>query len=144
MLINAITMKRLSSIVLIIWMGSWCMAQVPTRWRGPSGNGIYQEKGLLKVWPLEGPEVLWTYEQLGQGHSSVVADQGFLYTSGMIEGTGYVFKFQPDGSLVWKKPYGPEFVESWYGTRGTPVIAGEKIYVESGNGKLVCLQNSDG
>ena len=120
------------------------VAQEPTRWRGPSGDGIYQEKGLLKTWPANGPEVLWTYEQLGQGHSSVVADRGFLYTMGMIESTGYLFKFEKGGKLVWKKDYGPEFAKSYYGTRGSPVIVGEKIYLESGNGKLVCLRNSDG
>lgn len=137
-------MKRLISFAALIWLVSWSVAQVPTRWRGPSGNGIYEESGLLKEWPAEGPEVLWTFEQLGQGHSSAVADQGFLFTSGMIEGTGYLFKFKLDGELIWKKPYGPEYSQSWYGTRGSPVIVGDKIYLESGHGKLVCLQNSDG
>ncbi|MEN8155464.1 MAG: PQQ-binding-like beta-propeller repeat protein [Bacteroidota bacterium] len=118
--------------------------QGPTRWRGPSGDGIYPDKGLLTEWPARGPEVLWTYEQLGQGHSSVVADGGFLYTMGMIDTTGYLFKFEKGGEVVWKETYGPEFSESYYGTRGSPVIAGDKIYLESGYGKLVCLSNSDG
>jgi len=119
-------------------------AQEPTRWRGPSGDGIYPETGLLKQWPANGPEILWSYENLGQGHSSAAVSSGFIYTSGMIEGKGYLFKFELDGTLVYKKSYGPEYTESWYGTRGTPVIVGEKIYLESGHGKLVCFNNSDG
>ena len=119
-------------------------AQEPTRWRGPSGDGIYPETGLLKQWPANGPEILWSYENLGQGHSSAAVSSGFVYTSGMIEGKGYLFKFELDGTLVYKKSYGPEYTESWYGTRGTPVIVGEKIYLESGHGKLVCFNNSDG
>lgn len=119
-------------------------AQEPTRWRGPSGDGIYPETGLLKQWPANGPEILWSYENLGQGHSSAAVSNGFVYTSGMIEGKGYLFKFELDGTLVYKKSYGPEYTESWYGTRGTPVIVGEKIYLESGHGKLVCFNNSDG
>ena len=119
-------------------------AQEPTRWRGPSGDGIYPETGLLKQWPVNGPEILWSYENLGQGHSSAAVSSGFIYTSGMIEGKGYLFKFELDGTLVYKKSYGPEYTESWYGTRGTPVIVGEKIYLESGHGKLVCFNNSDG
>ncbi len=137
-------MKRLICIVLVISMGAGIIAQEPTRWRGPSGDGKYQETGLLKQWPADGPDIIWSYGQLGQGHSSAVADQGYIYTSGMIEGTGYLFKFDIQGNLMYKKPYGPEYTESWYGTRGSPVIVGTRIYLESGHGKLVCLSNSTG
>jgi outer membrane protein assembly factor BamB len=123
-------------------MGS--LAQDPTVWRGPNGNGIYDETGLLKQWPAGGPEILWSYEELGQGHSSAIVDQGFVYTSGMINEMGYLFKFNLEGKLVYKKEYGPEFKKSWYGTRGTPTIAGDKIYLLSGLGKLVCFNNADG
>jgi outer membrane protein assembly factor BamB len=111
----------------------------PTRWRGPSADGIYPDKELLKEWPAEGPEILWAYEGLGQGHSSAVATEEFIYTSGMIDGIGYVFKFDKSGELIYKKQYGPEYTESFYGTRGTPVIDGDKIYLISGNGILYCL-----
>ncbi|MCK4750164.1 MAG: PQQ-like beta-propeller repeat protein, partial [Bacteroidales bacterium] len=137
----------MNKIVIIALIASMCAdgnAQESTRWRGPSGDGTYPETGLLKQWPLAGPEILWTYEELGQGHSSVIVDRGFLYTSGMTDGTGYLFKFKLEGNLVYKKAYGPEFTKSWYGTRGTPVIVGAKIYLESGHGKLVCFNNSDG
>jgi len=119
-------------------------SQEASRWRGPSGDGIYPESGLLKQWPANGPEILWTYEELGQGHSSAIVSKGFIYTSGMTDRTGYLFKFDLNGKLIYKKPYGPEFTESWYGTRGTPVIMGDKVYLESGHGKLVCINESDG
>lgn len=119
-------------------------AQEPTRWRGPSADGIYTETGLLKQWPAGGPEILWSYEQLGQGHSSTAVTNGFVYTTGMIDGTGFLFKFDLNGKLIYRKPYGPEFTESWFGTRGTPVVVGGKIYLESGLGKLVCINDSDG
>jgi outer membrane protein assembly factor BamB len=137
-------MNRLVIIALLISGLAVSQAQEPTRWRGPSGNGIYPETGLLKQWPAEGPEIAWTYDQLGQGHASVVVAHDFVYTTGMIEGTGYLFKFDIKGNLVYKKPYGPEFTESWYGTRGSPVVVEDKIYLVSGHGKLVCLDNSYG
>ncbi len=137
-------MNRLVTFLLLVSMVSAGFSQGPTHWRGESKNGIYQESGLLKSWPVDGPEVLWTYEELGQGHSSAAVYQGFIYTAGMIEETGILFKFDMGGKLVWKKAYGPEYTESWYGTRGTPVIAGEKIYMESGMGKLYCLSTTDG
>ncbi|MEN8228787.1 MAG: PQQ-binding-like beta-propeller repeat protein [Bacteroidota bacterium] len=137
-------MFKVFSIILTTIVSFHIQAQEPTRWRGPSGDGIYPETGLLKQWPAAGPEILWSFEQLGQGHSSAVVSNGFVFTSGMIDGTGYLFKFELDGTLVYKKPYGPEYTKSWYGTRGSPVIVGEKIYLESGLGKLVCFNNSDG
>ena len=120
------------------------LAQLPTRWRGPSGNGIYPETGLIKEWPSDGPGILWSYEGLGQGHSSAVVQGGFVYASGMIDETGYLFKFSPDGKLIYRKPYGPEFTQSWFGTRGSPVIMGDRIYLLSGHGQLVCCRTDDG
>jgi len=119
-------------------------SQVPTTWRGPSGDGIYPESGLLKAWPANGPEIKWSYLELGQGHASAIVSNGMVYTTGMTDGTGFLFKFDLEGKLIYKKPYGPEFTESWYGTRGTPVIVGDKVYLESGHGKLVCLNEQDG
>jgi outer membrane protein assembly factor BamB len=137
-------MRRLISIISISALVMGSLAQDPTVWRGPNGNGIYDETGLLKQWPAGGPEILWSYEELGQGHSSAIVDQGFVYTSGMINEMGYLFKFDLEGNLVYKKQYGPEFKKSWYGTRGTPTISGDKIYLLSGLGKLVCFNNADG
>ena len=42
------------------------------QWRGPERNGIYPATGLLKTWPAEGPKMLWSYEGLGKGFSSVI------------------------------------------------------------------------
>ena len=137
-------MNRLICVLLVTCTGTGIMAQLPTRWRGTTGDGIYRESGLLKEWPANGPEILWSFKELGQGHSSAIVDGGFIYTSGMIGGTGYLFKFGMDGSLVYRKPYGPEFTESWYGTRGTPVIVGDRVYLASGHGKLVCFSSGTG
>ena len=137
-------MKRLMTFVLLSGMILAGFSQVPTRWRGESGNGIYNETGLMKKWPPAGPEVLWTYEQLGVGHSSPVVSQGYLYASGMLGETGMLFKFGLDGKMIWQKAYGPEFNSSYTGTRGSPVVVGEKIYLVSGTGYLYCLHASDG
>ena len=94
----------------------------------------------MKSWPVGGPEELWTYEQLGQGHSSAAVSGGFLYVNGMIEETGILFKFDLDGKLIWEKAYGPEFNESYTGTRGSPVVVGDKIYLESGTGSFILLK----
>lgn len=137
-------MKGLLTFLVLFAILTAGFSQEPTRWRGASGNGIYKESGLMKSWPLGGPEELWSFKELGKGHSSVAVSQGFLYTSGMLEETGVLYKFEADGNLLWKKEYGPEFSSSYTGTRGSPVLVGEKIYLESGAGSLYCFHNSDG
>ena len=137
-------MKRLIGLIVICTLLTDGFAQEPTSWRGPTRDGHYPETGLLKQWPAGGPEILWSFEELGQGHSSAIVDQGFLYTTGMSSETGYLFKFDLKGKLVYKKKYGPEFTESFYGTRGTPTIVGDKIYLLSGHGKLYCIYNESG
>ncbi len=116
----------------------------PTRWRGPEGNGIYPDRGLMSEWPAGGPEILWSYEQLGQGHSSPVIAGEELYSTGMIDSTGYLFRFDLDGNLVYRRKYGPEYTQSYHGPRGSPVIDGDRIYVVSGYGRLYCLSRTNG
>jgi len=120
-------MKYLIFLVALAGLNVSGPSQQSTRWRGPAGNGIYPENGLLKQWPTGGPAVLRSYGELGQGHSSAVVREGFVYTTGMTDETGYLFKFTVDGRLVYRKPYGPEFTQSWYGTRGSPVVVGDRI-----------------
>jgi len=116
--------------------------RVSTVWRGPD-NGKYKETGLLDRWPEGGPQIKWSFEELGQGHSSPVVEDGHIYTSGLIDGTGYLYKFDMEGNLVYKREYGPEFTDSYYGPRGTPVITDEKVYLVSAYGKLRCMDKSD-
>lgn len=137
-------MKALSIISLAAFFAVSINAQEATRWRGPEGNGNYPDKGLLKSWPGSGPEVLWSFEDLGQGHSSAAIQGGALYVTGMIDGQGYLFRFDLNGKLIYRKDYGPEFTESFYGTRGTPVLVGDKGYLLSGMGRLVCFATASG
>ena len=37
------------------------------QWRGPNRDGKSEDKGLLKKWPQDGPELLWSKEELGAG-----------------------------------------------------------------------------
>ena len=132
----------LISILIINCSGTF--AQVPTKWRGPNGNGVYNETGLLKKWPAGGPAITWHFDKLGIGHSSPVIDNNLIYLSGMEGTTGYIYVLTTDGKLKWKAAYGTEFSESYPGARSTPVIAGDLLYMYSGLGELVCMSTADG
>jgi hypothetical protein len=120
-----------------------CLSQDHTVWRNGS-DGVYNETGLLDQWPESGPEIIWTFEELGQGHSSPMVKGDNIYVTGMTDGNGFLFKFDLKGNLVYKKEYGPEYNESYHGPRGSAVVADDRIYLISGYGKVMCLKESNG
>ncbi|MFZ5940829.1 MAG: PQQ-binding-like beta-propeller repeat protein [Bacteroidota bacterium] len=131
-------------LLIILSAGLSLYSQEITHWRGPSANGCYPDKGLLKQWPESGPALLWSYDELGQGHSSVTVAGDAVFIPTMKDGTGYICKLTLDGKLVWKVPYGNEFTESFPGSRSSVTIAGDQLYMLSGYGKLVCMSKADG
>ncbi len=131
-------------IALVFTIPTLAMAQEATLWRGPMGNGVYPDKGLMREWPADGPEMAWHVSGLGQGHSSPVFANGKIYVTGMLDRTGHVFVLSMDGRILNQFPYGEEWHESYPGSRSSPTIAGDLIYVYSGQGKVVCMNGSKG
>jgi outer membrane protein assembly factor BamB len=121
--------------------------QSVAQWRGPFRNGIYEEKNLLKTWPQGGPRLLWSYEGVGAGPSSPVVADGKIFVTGIpdtLSSIGKLYAFDLNGKLLWEKAYGTDFTEYSPGTRSTPVVADDMIYIESGNGVLYCLKTNSG
>jgi outer membrane protein assembly factor BamB len=138
---------KINKILIIILMSLWSvhmLAQEIVQWRGPNRDGIYPETGLMDVWPEEGPPMLWHYDDLGPGHASATVTSDRIYTSGTIEGMGHVFCFDHQGTLLWKAPYGKEWMDSYAGSRTTPLYVEEKLYMLSAFGLLSCLDANDG
>jgi outer membrane protein assembly factor BamB len=118
--------------------------QAADNWRGPDRQGIFHESGLLQDWHEGAPELLWSYGRLGEGFSSPVIANGKIYITGMEGSTGYVYILSMNGSLEKKFPYGPEFTESYQGTRSTPTVVKNLVYIVSGQGLLVCIDQENG
>jgi outer membrane protein assembly factor BamB len=135
-------MQRMVFFVVLLSLGTVLFAdQNPIAWRNDR-TGIYNETGLMKSWPEEGPELLWHYEGLGDGHSSVAISSGKIYATGMSDDKGYLYVFDFDGKLLDKIMYGDEWAVNYPGTRSTPVIHSGKIYLYSGIGNLICLDEN--
>ena len=75
-------------------------------WRGPNRDGFYPDQNLLKEWPEQGPELLWSYEDLGKGYTTVAVTEDMIYTTGTFDSTSFLIALDHDGKLVWKKEYG--------------------------------------
>lgn len=116
-------------------------------WRGPDRDGIYHESGLLRQWPVNGPDLLWSYEGLGFGHAAVAAAGDRIYVTGIRDSAsamGILYAFNPEGTLVWEKAYGKDFTSNFIGTRSAPIVVDDHIYIESGAGAVYCLDAGDG
>ena len=113
-------------------------------WRGENRSGIYNETGLLKEWPEEGPELVWEYEGIGNGYGSPVFTPNSMYITGEIDSLAYLFAFDIFGNLLWKKDFGEEWVKNYNGSRSAPTIVNEMIYVTSGLGNLYCFNRNTG
>mgnify|MGYP001108580672 CR=1 FL=1 len=59
----------LLSAFLILFVS--CTDEI-SQWRGPDRDGIYPDKGLLKAWPEEGPELIMSIDDIGGGLSQAV------------------------------------------------------------------------
>ncbi|UCG57303.1 MAG: PQQ-like beta-propeller repeat protein, partial [Phycisphaerales bacterium] len=116
------------------------------QFRGPNRDGKSAETGLLKKWPEGGPELLWDAEGLGMGFASVAVADGYVYTTGMVgaEKQGMLFAFDTNGNPKWKVSYGRAWSGAHPGVRTTPTIDGDRLYVISGYGNLVCFDAKSG
>lgn len=119
--------------------------------RGPSRTAVAPVTGLLTTWPSEGPKLLWQTAGAGRGYSSLAIAGGRIYTLGDAPSTGededeYLTCFElADGKGVWKAKIGPPWNNgkpNWHSSRSTPTVDGERVYVLSAHGDLVCCDTA--
>jgi outer membrane protein assembly factor BamB len=103
-------------------------------------TGMYSsETGLLKSWPTEGPELLWHFEGLGRGYTSVAIANNRIFATGEHDDVGYLFVFDMNGQLLQRMQYGPEFTRSYPGSRNTVIPSDGRLYIVSGHMVLYCF-----
>lgn len=137
-------MKKTWLIITALFITIQLLSQDIVQWRGKNRDGKYHEKGLMKKWPENGPKLLWHFDEIGEGHSSAVVTDEIVYITGLKDGKGIIYALNHQGELQWKKTYGPEWAESYEGTRSTPLLAHGKLYVLSAKGVVYCLDAKNG
>ena len=116
------------------------------QWRGPLRDGLSTETGLLKEWPDKGPKTLWSIASLGDGYGSLCIAGANIYVQGRKGNDAVVHCLnRADGKTQWVAPIGPyRDQDRGGGSRGTPTLDGDKLYVLTENGDLACLNAKDG
>ncbi|HEX9365378.1 MAG TPA: PQQ-binding-like beta-propeller repeat protein, partial [Vicinamibacterales bacterium] len=112
------------------------------QWQGPDRTGLSKETGLLKAWPANGPAVVWSAQNLGNGYGSLAVAGERIYLQGMSGGKSIVYALnRADGKAVWSKALGQaETNDQGPGPRGTPTVDSDQLYVLTENGDLACLK----
>ena len=134
-------MKKYLFIIAILFP-VMLYAQKNWQWRGENRNGMYNETGLLKVWPADGPQLLWKYEGLGEGHTSVAIANGKIYINGMHGDKLILYVFDMKGKLLKEKEIGKEWNKNHNGTRSSVCVNDGKLYIFNALGNLYCLDEN--
>ncbi len=150
---NAFMQTTLPSITLRISILSMLLgiifplisiSQNTSQWRGSERHGIYPDKELLESWPAEGPALVRTYTEIGNGYGSPTITDTMLFITGEIDSTAYLLAYDPEGNLLWKSDFGQEWIVNYQGSRCAPTVVDNLVYVTSGLGALACFEAKTG
>ena len=144
---SAISIRKIMSLaLLVVLLGRTVVSADWPQFRGPSGLGVSQEKGLPVVWSEE-ENLVWKTGLPGYGSSSPISLAGRLYvTCYSGYGTGQldekmedltlhvVCLAQASGQVIWDQHVHPKLPEAEsvrdHGYAGpTPATDGKHLYV---------------
>lgn len=114
-------------------------------WRGPDRNGLSADTGLLKQWPTAGPQLAFRADGLGNGFSSLAIAGSRILTMGDRGADQFVIALHgEDGKQLWATKVGGAWEDEYAGPRSTPTVDGDRVYVLTTDGDLVCLDLASG
>ncbi len=145
--------KRVSAGGVVLALGaSAALALAPSQWQqwgGPERNFTYQTSGLAERWPDDGPRRLWR-QDIGPGHSAILADEDTLYTMCRRGDKDAVLALRAvDGETAWETQYDAPTKEGMDlefgpGPHSTPLLVGDRLYTVGAMVQLRCLEKKTG
>jgi outer membrane protein assembly factor BamB len=119
------------------------------RWRGPRGDGTWNETGIVEKFSSDSLPRKWTAE-IGAGYTGPTVAGGRVYLMDRLTkpaSTERVLCFdEQTGQEVWSLAYECEYGKIGYqaGPRAAVTIDGGKAYALGATGRLHCLDAADG
>ena len=155
------SLGRVVLVTALVIASSTLFAQAPapawTQWGGPTRDFMVPSTGLASTWPAAGPRRLWS-RPLGEGHSTVLFENGRLYTQyrpiGVLPGARrsqeevVAALDAASGRTIWEHRYpsttaGADFSEG-AGPHSTPLIAGNRVFAVGSRRELIALDKASG
>jgi outer membrane protein assembly factor BamB len=141
--LNHTTMKKtkssvLLSIVLFLTLSSY--AQDWPQYLGPERNSISPQKNLLREWPENGPEILWSVP-VGIGFGGPVVKDGKVYLLDRDDTMGDKMRCfdMNTGAELWKYEYEAAGAVMFPGSRSVPLVDDKHVYSCGPYGHLYCF-----
>ena len=111
------------------------------QWRGPDRNAVSSETGLLASWSDSVPALVWRASGAGDGYSSVVIEDGLVFTTGRTGSDVHCVCFDVEtGRKRWSTPVGSTTLN----VMSTPTVHAGLVYTLDPDGELFCLNADDG
>lgn len=117
------------------------------QWRGPERDGKSASTGINTDWESKPPKLLWMAEGLGKGYASVSIADDTLYTTGNFSefGQAVVAMDLKEKKVLWQQLITDAIPKHGYeGSRCTPTIDGDRLYVVMSDGTVACLKRAGG
>ena len=120
-------------------------SQELVEFRGIERSGHYNETGLLKQWPENGPDLFLKISGIGKGFSQPIMADNVIFVTGIKEdSTDVISAYNLKGDLLWETTYGRSWTRSYTDSRSTPTFENGKLYVSSGTGQVNCIDAKTG
>jgi outer membrane protein assembly factor BamB len=115
-------------------------AQDWPQYLGPDRNSTSDQKGILRAWPEEGPEVLWTVG-IGIGYGGPVVKDGKVYFLDRDDEVGDNLRCfdLTSGKELWNFEYEAPGSVMFPGSRSVPIINDNHVYSCGPYGDLYCI-----
>jgi outer membrane protein assembly factor BamB len=127
------------------------------QWGGPARDFTVPSADLADSWPAEGPRRLWS-RALGEGHSSILVEDGRLYTMYRPLGLLSMIRRSQEarvaafdaatGQTIWEHTYaaptGGLDLSQGAGPHSTPLITGDLLFAMSSRLEIMALDKRSG
>ena len=140
-MIKALTGKKFNSLLFVLFI---CLGNAYTQdwpqFLGPDRNSTSPQKNILRSWPENGPEVLWT-ANVGIGYGGPVVRNGNIYLLDRDDQSGDIMRCfdLSSGEELWNLPYEAPGSVMFPGSRSVPTLDGNYVYSCGAYGDLYCI-----
>jgi outer membrane protein assembly factor BamB len=136
------TKVRLITVIISLSIACAFAADWPG-YLGPKRDSTSVEKGLLRIWPKEGPKVLWT-ASVGIGYGGPAVSGGKVYLLDRDDKVGDNLRCfnLSNGTELWSFAYSAPGRFDHPGSRSTPIVDGDNAYTCGPLGDLYCINTN--